>query len=70
MPAATPFLTHSRVLGAADRHTQAITGVTDIAADAFTNFFQASFFNLFRQKGVCNRRSCGADKIHNPAPDL
>ncbi len=65
MPAATPFLAHRRVLGAADRRMQRIAGDADVAADALADVLEAPLLDLPRQERVGDRRPGRADQVEH-----
>ena len=70
MPAPTPFLSHSRVLGAANRHTQRFLCITNVTADALANVVESAFINLARQERIGNRGPRRTDHILGAAIDL
>jgi hypothetical protein len=70
VPAATPFLAHRRVLGAAEVRRSVIARHAHVAADAFADLVDPAFLDLLRQEGVRDRRARGADEVEDAAPDL
>ena len=66
VPATPPFFAHRRILGAADRHGQAVAGIADVAADTFADILKPPFGDLVGQVGVGNRRARGPDQIGHP----
>src|SRR5262249_15889658 len=69
-PPPTPFLTHGRVLGAANGRHHEIPADADIASDAFANVLDAAFLYLSGQKRVGDRGSRSADQVEQSLPDL
>ena len=70
MPATRPLFGYGGILRAAYRHALGISGVADVAADAFADVLEPALADLLRQERIGDGRARGADEIQNAAPDL
>ena len=67
MPAASPFLAHSRILCAAHWRAGVIAADANIAADALANFVGAPLIDFVGQERIGYRRAGRADQVQHPA---